>query len=173
MYGNHGSSVGPKVLMTILHAVAVAGVAWLLFGGMDDVASWVGTEFQVAAPLRRWLLLGMSIIYFLRLLVTTFVMAKRRVSYGEALIVSVWIVVIHGTMTILGGTNAAAVGPLTWLGVALYIIGSYLNTGSEYQRLRWKQAPEHIGKLYTEGLFKYAMHINYFGDLVLLRGSLL
>lgn len=58
----------------------------------------------------------------------------------------------------------------TWLGVVLYLLGSYLNTGSEYQRKLWKKRPENKGKLYTEGLFKHSMHINYFGDAVLFSG---
>lgn len=41
-----------------------------------------------------------------------------------------------------------------------------LNTGSELMRDNWKKNPENKGKLYTTGLFKYAMHINFFGDLL-------
>ena len=34
----------------------------------------------------------------------------------------------------------------------------------------WKKDPANKGKLYTRGLFKYAMHINYFGDVLLFSG---
>lgn len=30
----------------------------------------------------------------------------------------------------------------------------------------WKQKPEHKGKLYTGGYFRYSVHINYFGDVL-------
>ncbi|MCB1025487.1 MAG: DUF1295 domain-containing protein, partial [Acidobacteria bacterium] len=43
-------------------------------------------------------------------------------------------------------------------------------TGSEYLRKVWKEDPKNSGMLYTEGLFKYSMHINYFGDLMLFTG---
>ena len=48
--------------------------------------------------------------------------------------------------------------------------GPILNTGSEYGRHRWKRDPANKGKLYTEGLFRHAMHINYFGDSLLFSG---
>jgi steroid 5-alpha reductase family enzyme len=56
------------------------------------------------------------------------------------------------------------------LGVLLYVIGSYVGTASEYSRHLWKARPENQGHLYTEGLFRYCRHINYFGDLLLFAG---
>ncbi|HSH67141.1 MAG TPA: DUF1295 domain-containing protein [Bacteroidia bacterium] len=37
---------------------------------------------------------------------------------------------------------------------------------SELQRHYWKKKPENKGKLFTSGLFRYSMHINYFGDVL-------
>jgi protein-S-isoprenylcysteine O-methyltransferase Ste14 len=34
----------------------------------------------------------------------------------------------------------------------------------------FKRQPQHQGRLYSGGLFHYAMHINYFGDVVLFTG---
>lgn len=170
MYGGYDRSTGPKTLVTTCNAVAVAAAAWFLCGGMDTVAGWFSTHVDHAQPLRRALLLALSVIYLLRFVATTFVMLKRSMDWSEAATVGVWVLVIHGTMAWLGGTNAGAVGVLPWLGVVLYLVGSYLNTGSEYQRKLWKQVPEHQGKLYTQGLFRYSMHINYFGDVVLFTG---
>jgi steroid 5-alpha reductase family enzyme len=34
----------------------------------------------------------------------------------------------------------------------------------------FKEKEDNKGKLYTEGLFKYAQHINYFGDFVWILG---
>ncbi|WP_338896078.1 DUF1295 domain-containing protein [Streptomyces sp. TG1A-60] len=171
MYGGYDASTGPKALVTTCNALAVAAVAWFLFfGGTDTVAGWFGTELDHAELLRRELLIALSVIYLLRFIATTFVMLRRSMEWSEAAAVGVWVLIIHATMAYLGGTNAASVGVLPWLGVVLYLLGSYLNTGSEYQRKLWKQAPEHKGKLYTEGLFKYSMHINYFGDVVLFTG---
>jgi len=38
------------------------------------------------------------------------------------------------------------------------------------QRKWWKKKPTSIGHCYTEGLFSYSMHINYFGDILLFSG---
>ncbi len=38
-----------------------------------------------------------------------------------------------------------------------------LNTVSELLRKSFKDNPVNQGKLYTGGLFKYAIHINYLG----------
>jgi steroid 5-alpha reductase family enzyme len=59
---------------------------------------------------------------------------------------------------------------IAWLGIALYLIGSYLNTGSEAQRLRWKRLPGSQGRLYDQGLFRYSQHVNYLGDSLLFTG---
>jgi protein-S-isoprenylcysteine O-methyltransferase Ste14 len=45
-----------------------------------------------------------------------------------------------------------------------------INTHSEYYRHVWKLKEDNKGRLYTEKLFRYAMHINYFGDIVLFTG---
>ena len=41
-----------------------------------------------------------------------------------------------------------------------------LNSAGEILRNQWKKSPENIGKIYTDGFFKYSRHINYFGDLL-------
>ncbi len=64
------------------------------------------------------------------------------------------------------GDLASSVGVLTWLGIALYLVGAAINTGSEAQRMVWKKRPENKGKLYTEGMFAWSMHVNYFGDVL-------
>jgi protein-S-isoprenylcysteine O-methyltransferase Ste14 len=62
------------------------------------------------------------------------------------------------------------VGAVEVIGILLYLSGSYINTHSEYYRHVWKLKAENRGRLYTKGLFGLAMHINYFGDIVLFIG---
>jgi protein-S-isoprenylcysteine O-methyltransferase Ste14 len=70
----------------------------------------------------------------------------------------------------VGGSNEKVVGAVEVIGILLYLSGSYINTHSEYYRHVWKLKEENRGQLYTEGLFSLAMHINYFGDIVLFTG---
>jgi protein-S-isoprenylcysteine O-methyltransferase Ste14 len=62
------------------------------------------------------------------------------------------------------------VGFVEVIGILLYLSGSYLNTQSEYHRHVWKLKAKNRGRLYTKGLFGLAMHINYFGDIILFTG---
>jgi steroid 5-alpha reductase family enzyme len=57
-----------------------------------------------------------------------------------------------------------------FVAIALFLLGSWMNTFAEYARYRWKQRPENRGKLYTKGLFRYSRHPNYLGDLLSFSG---
>ena len=46
----------------------------------------------------------------------------------------------------------------------LYITGTIITLVSERQRLNWKK--NNPGNLYTEGLFAFSNHINYFGEML-------
>lgn len=171
LYGSKESSLPQKLVMQLASWGALAGVGWFLFdGGREALARALGTEWPAASHERAALLFACSAIYTARLVVTQFYLVKRAMPWGECVTIAVWIGVIHATMIGVGGRNPAPLGVLSWLGVALYLLGSYFNTGSELGRHLWKKRPENQGKLYTEGLFKYAMHINYFGDFTLFTG---
>jgi protein-S-isoprenylcysteine O-methyltransferase Ste14 len=49
------------------------------------------------------------------------------------------------------------------VGSALYVVGIFTETFSEWQRLQFKKNPANKGKVYTGGLFRFARHINYAG----------
>lgn len=153
-----------KFLLSILHAVVVTMVVWLLFAGAPP-----GTE-HAATPLRRVLLCIAAFVYMVRTVAMLLVFLARSMSWGEAASVGVLIAVVQFTFAIVGGHRTAPVGMAEGVGAALYLAGSYLNSGSEWQRYRWKRDPQHSGHLYTGGLFRYAMHINYFGDVMLFTG---
>ncbi|KAK8136191.1 hypothetical protein PG984_004131 [Apiospora sp. TS-2023a] len=54
--------------------------------------------------------------------------------------------------------------PLSLLaGALLYAAGITIETLSEYQRMRFKQAARNQGKVCKVGLWRWARHINYFG----------
>lgn len=171
MHGEYDRAFAPRLLMTAIHAAAVAATGWLLLGGGLEVvrARWE-SGWSLASPARRWLLFGAALIYFLRVLVTSFITLKRKMGWGEAVLIAVWVVVIDVLFAVLGGVNTRSIGLVTVLGVVIYVIGSYLNTASELQRKWWKERPENASRLFTGGLFRFAVHINYFGDELLFTG---
>ena len=70
----------------------------------------------------------------------------------------------------IGGSSQVEINAQDYAGIILFLIGSWINTQSEYTRYIWKKNDNHKGKLYTGGLFRYSMHINYFGDIILFTG---
>lgn len=147
-------------------------VIWLAFQSV--VVAAVGlvllsTEVFAARPagdLRAGLLFAGSVVILIRMAVTSLILLPRRMEAGEAVAVGAWIAIIHLTYALVGRTTTGALGVLGWAGVALFVAGSAINTGSEIQRMRFKRRTENAGQLYTGGLFSLSMHINYFGDVL-------
>ena len=119
---------------------------------------------------RQVILIFCMLFYGLRLFVTVFVFLKRKMAWSEILLVSGLMCFVLFTFAKVGGNNHQPVGTLEYFSIVLYLVGSWLNTSSEYKRYIWKKQDENKGRLYTKGLFKYSMHINYFGDVVLFTG---
>ncbi|GAA6180936.1 DUF1295 domain-containing protein [Shimia sp. NS0008-38b] len=159
----HAASFGPKLIFAGLHAGLVAVCFWLAFGGFD----WPDGA-------RAKLLAVCAMIYFFRHLITLFILLKRRVELFEALGLTGFIAVFEIGFLLLGAGflsgEEKAFGPLDGVGFLLLVTGSYLNSGSEFQRMVWKRRAESKGKCFTGGLFAYSVHINYFGDVLLFTG---
>jgi protein-S-isoprenylcysteine O-methyltransferase Ste14 len=171
MHGEYDRSLAPRLFSIALHLAAAVFVGWLLVGGgLESINAWRGKDWPLALPLRRWLLFGCALVYFLRVVVTTFYLLKRKMGWGEAVLIGVFVSAVHILFAYLGGTDAHRLGPVAVVAVLLYVLGSYLNTGSELQRKWWKERPENKGRLYTGGLFQYSQHVNYFGDALLFTG---
>ncbi len=160
---NHDRSFSQKLTFALIHACIVAICLWLAFAAFD----WLN-------PMRARLLAFCAILYWVRHCVTLFVLLKRRVEYAEVFGLSLFMAIFEIGFLLLGAGIFAAdpstLGVMDRIAVALVLLGSYLNTGSELQRWKWKKKPPTKGHCYTEGLFGYSMHINYFGDTVLFIG---
>jgi protein-S-isoprenylcysteine O-methyltransferase Ste14 len=171
VYGEYSKSIGPKLLITALHAAALYVVFWLLFrGGLVALSLYTGRSFLPGALSSRALLFACAVVYFLRIVFSCFYLIRRRMRWGEAAGIGFFVFLVHIYFALLGGTYPRGPGAVAVFGAFLYVAGSYLNTGSEYARLAWKQEPAHQGALYTGGLFRYSRHINYFGDEILFIG---
>jgi steroid 5-alpha reductase family enzyme len=85
---------------------------------------------------------------------------------GDSLLV--W-AVLYGLLVFWAHKNVP-LGPVDAVALILFIAGSGLTTGSELSRKQWKKQEENLGQLYTGGAFRYAQHINYFGEIVSFSG---
>jgi len=119
---------------------------------------------------RQVILISFCWFYVLRLAITVFVFLKRKMAWSEMLLVSGLMTLVLFTFAKVGGSSYQPISTFDYFSISLYLFGSWLNTYSEYSRHIWKKQERNKGKLYTEGFFKFSMHINYFGDVVLFTG---
>ncbi len=164
--GKYSKSLGPKILIVVVFSSVIAIIGTCMFSGSAQLVPLVMT----GNTLRQIILFIGLVIYSLRMLVALFVFLKRRMSWGEGLLVSVVMSLIIFALAYYGGNQKKAVGVVDYIGIVLYLCGSFLHSCSEYQRYVWKQRVENKGHLFTGGLFRYSMHMNYFGDVVLFTG---
>ena len=167
---NYDSSFLNKSLFSGSIIITLFVTLWLLFAEYVTSNTWL-REYQLYGdPLRRILLASCLIIYVIRLQVTVWIFQKRKWTWSETITITVLMIFVLYAFASVGGSNKQFVGAVEIIGILLYLIGSYINTHSEYYRHGWKLKKENKGRLYTEGLFSLAMHINYFGDIVLFTG---
>ncbi len=167
---NHDSSFWNKSLFSGCIIITLFATLWLMFAEYATSNTWL-KEYQLAGDLlRRILIASCLIIYFVRLQVTVWVFQKRKWTWLETITITVLMSFVLYAYASAGGNNKQVVGAVEAIGILLYLSGSYINTHSEYYRHAWKLKEENKGRLYTERLFGLAMHINYFGDIVLFIG---
>lgn len=95
---------------------------------------------------------------------------NRRIPWAESIDIPFAFALYHLGFPLLALPTNLPLGGIDAFGIALFLLGSGINTSAEALRDRWKKDPAHKGKLYTGGLFTYARHINYFGDLLWVSG---
>jgi len=171
---SHHRSLAQKTGFAVLHLGIVLLALWLvLFDGLSGLPG--GLHFS--DPTRARILLGCILLYFVRHMITLFYLLQRAVLWSEALgLIGFFAAFELGMLLLGGGVWRATPIALNWLdavALGLVLCGSYLNTGSEIQRKWWKADPANKGHCYTQGLFRHAMHINFFGDMVLFTGWVL
>lgn len=160
-----------KVIFASIHFLALLVSFWLLFfAGQNFLSKIFGRPEITSAFISRIIIFSCGLLYFIRQIFTLFVLIKREVPWSEVFGVGFFIAIIQILFAILTIYNKEKFSSVDWILIGIVIFGSYLNSGSELQRMIWKKKKENKGKLYTDGLFKYAMHINYLGDTILFSG---
>ena len=160
-----------RIIWFIIHTTFLY-LAYLLC--LDDGLIWIrniwGIDFIAGNIYRKICLLSFGVIMYVRMNLTSFYLLKRKMPIEELFGVITACAVYQIGFTLLGGWQSKPLIPIDLLGILLFIIGWYVNTYSEIQRKRFKDDTNNKGKLYTLGLFQYARHINYFGDICWVTG---
>ena len=166
MHGIKETSNTLRILWFVSHSIFLY-IAYLIC--FDDKLLWLNSildvDFQDGNFYRRCCLWAFGVMMYTRMNLTTFHLLKRKINIDEFFGVIIAYATYQIGFVLLGGWKTTGFGMLDYLGILLFIIGSYLNTYSEFQRRRFKKDPNNKGKLYTLGLFQFSRHINYFGDM--------
>ena len=164
MYGQKDKSIPQKTVMKLFEFIILAVSFRILFGsGYTEITGYRGEPGLFS---RHALLFVFNCIVFIRMTFTMFYLIKRKIPWEEAFSIPFAFALYYIGFAMLGYTCRTELSFLDDIAIALFLSGSYLNTGSELARDKWKKDPANKGKLYTIGLFRYSMHINYFGDLL-------
>lgn len=167
LYARKGPAIPQKLLIVAIELCLLLIAVWLMFGGGEGVvAGLFGFAPADTVPARRYVIMGFSCIVLVRMTVMMFVFLKRQIPWSETLAVPSAFALYYVGFALSVLPSREPLGLLDHVGIALFVLGSGLNTGSELQRHRFKADPANAGKLYTGGLFRLSMHINFFGDVV-------
>ena len=166
----HDFSLLPKIVLMTTISCASLLAGYLMFADVNELHDWL-KPYAINGNFTRQVILMFCLLFYVsRLFITVFVFLKRKMAWSEMLLVSGLMSFVLFSFAKVGGNSHQSVGALDFFSIFLYLFGSWLNTYSEYTRHIWKKQEVNKGRPYTEGLFKYSMHINYFGDIVLFTG---
>lgn len=165
LYGRKDKSIPQKVTLLILEVLILVTSYWILFSGGFLKIFPSATSIH-ENEIRHLILFGFNLIVFLRLCITVLYLIKRHIPWEETFSIAFAFAIYYIGFSILGYKSQLSIDFIDIFALGLFLFGSYLNTGAELSREKWKKDSENSGRLYTTGLFRYSMHINYFGDLL-------
>lgn len=172
---DHAPSIFAKWVFWLSHLAIILVCVWLTYSdGLQTIGNLFGKNWSLSDPFRAQILLACATLYWVRHGITLFYLLKRQIKWGEVFGLLIFMALFEIGLVLLGGgalrNEAIGINWLDGLALLLLLAGSYLNSGSEIQRNWWKKDQANKGHCYTQGLFKHAIHINYFGDIVLFTG---
>lgn len=168
LYGATSKSIPQKIIIICLEVIFLWISYWILFqNGGTIIYEYLGISDVIRGVIeRRIIVFVFSVIVFLRMGFMMFYLLKRKIPWEEAFTVPFAFALYYIGFALLVYGTTKPIGWIDFLAILLFIGGSFINTYAEWQRHLWKKCQENRGRLYTQGLFKYAMHINYFGDIL-------
>jgi steroid 5-alpha reductase family enzyme len=179
--------------MTALWVVSLAlrdaSIVDIFWGAGFVLVAWVAFAAADGSAGRRWLLVVLTTVWGLRLAVY---LAWRNVGKGEDFRYQAmraraggrfWIVSLSQVFGLQGAlmwlvslpvqagmVPGSQIGPLAWVGFAVWMIGLCFETIGDAQLARFKADPANRGRVMDRGLWRYTRHPNYFGDFCIWWG---
>jgi len=179
--------VGLWAVSLILRDVSIVDPVWgPAFALVALVALIVGDEIvDVGGDGRRWLLFGMTAVWGVRLGGYLLVRkhgdpgedrryAKMRARRGDggfalyslgAIFLGQGLLVLVVSLPVqVAAERAGGLGWVTWIGLAVWLLGVFFEAVGDEQLRRFKAGPDSKGEVMDSGLWRYTRHPNYFGD---------
>ena len=167
LYGQKSKSIPQKIIIHLLEILILCLSYWILFQtGGDWIEKHLHLHNTTTNLDRRIIIFTFNIIIFFRLAYMMIILLKRKIPWEESLSVPFAFAVYYFGFSILVLPTSQFIDGLDYFAIVIFATGCVLNTGGEILRNNWKKKPENKGKIYTHGFFKYARHINYFGDIL-------
>jgi steroid 5-alpha reductase family enzyme len=70
----------------------------------------------------------------------------------------------------LAADESGSLGPISYVGVAVWAVGFVFETIGDFQLVRFKRNSANGGKVLDSGLWRYTAHPNYFGEVMMAWG---
>lgn len=167
LYGAQSKSIPQKIVIHLLEILLLWLSYWILFqSGANAVAHTLHIRNATQGIHRREIIFTFNIITFIRLAYMMVFLLKRKIPWEESISVPFAFAIYFIGYALFALPAAMPVDGIDVFAIVLFVVGGALNTVGEIVRDRWKKNPANKGKLYTKGLFQYARHINYFGDIL-------
>ena len=126
----------PKFFVMLSITVAICLASYLMFGTADDMIPLLQPYKANGNYYRQIILISCVLVYILRLIITTFVFLKRKLFWTEATVIAILMSIALFSFLHIGGSSPLEINVLDYSGIILFLIGSWINTQSEYTRQR-------------------------------------
>ena len=167
LYGQKSKSIPQKIIIHVLEIFFIWLSYWILFKqGGNYVQDTLHIHNAVTQIERRKIIFVFNIIIFFRLAIMMFYLLKRKIPWEESISVPFAFALYYIGYTLFVLPESKAINWLDYVAIFIFICGCFINTAAEILRGNWKKNPANKGKIYTQGFFKYSMHVNYLGDLL-------
>ena len=165
LYGTKNNSILKKTIIIIIELILITISYIIMFRGNLFNSDRAVFDSSINTY-KKIIIFTFSIIVFLRTSFMMIFLLKRKLPWEEVISVPMAFALYYIGFPLLINKTQVNISLVDYIGIGLFLIGSFLNTFSELQRHFWKAKPENKGKIYSKGLFSWSMHINYFGDFL-------
>ena len=163
-YKDDWSKPKPMIIDRTAQSNLVPRLACLTLVFVGVLVAWLS-----ARKPRQYLLVSIAAIFFVRFAAMLLQLVPRPVPIWEAIctgggmaVLPFWLGAIANDALDFSAVDGAA--------LLVHVVGSLLTSGSEMQRWRFKRCKRNAGRLFVEGLFSQAKHINYTGEVLTFVG---